>query len=691
MGKFSEALLDAPRPEQAGGKFSSAILGGPQAQPQAPAPTQPVETSVLGDVARGVADTALLGFADEAEAAARSLVGPESFGQELQQARAKQEGAGLGFTAGQLGGMVLPGAGVAGLAARGATTAAKLGRAAIGGSIEGLIGGFGSSEGGLPGEEAGVAGRVPGAAIGAAIGAPLGAGGQVLAGGLSKFAQRKLTRDINRLDPNKVRELQAKAAEQGIQLTPAELTNLPSLKAQQKALGNLPTTSDDLADFYQGRAGGEIEPAVNRFLENVSPVEGAEVSGLQGRVAAQAAMDNVAANRAAQAAPIYKEAFANSEAVNTKSVRDLIKREVSLFPKDGEVAKKLNKARNLLMRSEAVPQRTVRLESGQTIATPTTTTRLVPEDRLEQLHSAKVEISQMIDAVGENRLGPTTKSRLVKVKNALQAELENASSQYGTATNIYADLSPGVQRVREGVVGIIADLTDPNARLAASKLFNPATSGPLATREAKRLIQAADPDAWQALKRSWLEEKWLKAGQETLEGGPRINRGALFRKALLGDQKQKRILKEALEPEEFKALSDISDVLEASGRVKSVGSDTAWNQEVMRAQRQGSTSLLSRAMKLTTPDILKNIAERWDEKRLVDRSEQLVNIITSPNGIEMMRELKRLPARDVFKRSIIAQMLAGGAIAGGSRAASPLEVDIFPSDRDLPAQTEAQQ
>lgn len=673
MGKFSEALLDTPSSAPAGGKFSSAILGGPQAQPQAPVPAQAAETSLLGDVARGVADTALLGFADEAEAAARSLVGPESFGQELQQARAKQEAAGPGFTAGQLGGLVLPGAGVAGLAARGATTAAKLGRAAIGGSIEGLIGGFGSSEGGLPGEEAGVAGRVPGAAIGAAIGAPLGAGGQVLASGLSKFAQRKLTRDINRLDPNKVRELQAKAAEQGIQLTPAELTNLPSLKAQQKALGNLPTTSDDLADFYQGRAADEIEPAVNNFLESFSPIAGSDVAGLRGRAAAQSAMDTVAANRAAQAAPIYQEAFDTASNVDTQPVLEHINKQIPLFPETGEVRKQLTKAMNLLMRGDT---KTPTFRQGRQVPGPATPDRMVPEHRLANLHSAKMEIDQMINAAdADKKLGPVVKAQLSKVRQMLKGEMDDASSAYEAATNIYADLTPGVQRIREGVTGIIADLNDPNARLAASKLFNPATSSPVLTKEAKRLIQAADPDAWQALKRSWLEEKWLKAGQETLEGGPRVNRGAVFRKALLGDQKQKRILKEALEPEEFAALSDISDVLEASGRVKSVGSDTAWNQEVMRAQRQGSTSLLSRAMKLTTPDILKNIAERWDEKRLVERSEQLVNIITSPNGIEMMRELKRLPASDVFKRSVIAQMLAGGATAGATQVLTPASAE----------------
>jgi len=510
---------------------------------------------------------------------------------------------------------------------------------------------------------------LPSAAVGAAIGAPLGAGGQAVAQGLSKFAQRKLVRDINRLDPAKTSELQQKAQAQGIQLTPAELTNLPSLKAQQKALGNLPQSADDLTDFYRGRGEEQIEPAVQKFLEDFSPIEGADVAGLRGRAAAQAAMDGVAAKRAEQAAPLYQEAFSQNTIVETKPVLDFINGQIPRFPETGEVRKQLTRAMNLLMRADT---KTPTFRQGRQVPGKATPDRLVPETRLENLHSAKMEIDQMINAAdADKKLGPVVKRELTRVRKLLKGEMDDASRTYEEASNIYADLNPGVERVREGVTGIMADLTDPNARLAASKLFNPATSSPVLSREAKKLIQATDPEAWQGLKRAWLEEQWIKAGQETLEGGPRINRGALFRKALMGDKRQKRILFETLEPSEFKALSDLTDVLEASGRVKAIGSDTAWNQELMRAQRQGASSMLSRVLRLTSPDVLKTVAERWDERRLAQQSEQLVSIITSPQGVQLMRELKRLPARDVFKRAVIAQALASGAIVVGAEGAAP--------------------
>lgn len=674
MGKFSETIFEGSTSTVApAGKFSSAILGTESRQPAA---APPVQTTVGGDFLRGAGDTALFGFADEAEAGVRSMFGPETFKEELATARAKQEAAGPAFLGGQLAGAFVPGLGIAGTAARGATTAAKLGRAALSGGIAGGVSGFGSGEGGLPGEKGSLTERLPSAAIGAAIGAPLGVVGERVGAGISKFAERRLAKDIDRLDPGKVAGLQQKAQSQGIQLTPAEATNLPSLKAQQKALGNLPQTSDDLADFYAGRAEEQIEPAVNKFLEEFSPISGADVVGFRGRAAAQGAMDGIATNRAEQAAPLYQKAFAEAPSVDTKPVLDHINKQITLFPHTGEVRKQLTKAMNLLMKAEATPT----FRHGFQVPASTTVGRLVPELRLENLHSAKMEIDQMIDAAdADKKLGPVVRRELTIVRELLKGKMNIASDTYESATNIYSDLVPGVERVREGVTGIIANLSDTNARLAASKLFNPATSTPVLAREAKQLLSKQDPDAWQGLKRAWLEELWLRAGKETLEGGPKVNRGALFRKSVLGDLRQRQILKETLEPNEFKALTDLSEVLEASGRVKSVGSDTAWNQELRRAQQKDASSLLTRSLRLMSPDVLKSIADRWDERRLAQQSQQLVSIITSSDGIKMMRELKRLPARDVFKRSVFAQMMASMITTESTQAAAPLTVDISPA------------
>jgi hypothetical protein len=46
----------------------------------------------------------------------------------------------------------------------------------------------------------------------------------------------------------------------------------------------------------------------------------------------------------------------------------------------------------------------------------------------------------------------------------------------------------------------------------------------------------------------------------------------------MGDPKQMKAMQAALPREQFQALRDLADVLEAAGRVKKLGSDTAFNQ-----------------------------------------------------------------------------------------------------------------
>ena len=223
--------------------------------------------------------------------------------------------------------------------------------------------------------------------------------------GLTRFSQRRQARDIERLDPRQAAELQRLAREQGIQLTPAETTGLPSLAQQQKLLGNTPGAGDDLGDFYRRRADEQIEPAVGRFLDEVGDFAGDETAGELTRAAATRAMDDVAANRAAQASPIYQKAFAAGRPVDTSDVFKQLKSAKSRFPEGGEVRRTLGRAERLL-------QRQVEKADG--------TPAYIAETDMQRLHGAKVEIDQMLEGANlSKRLGATTRAQLQGVKTSL--------------------------------------------------------------------------------------------------------------------------------------------------------------------------------------------------------------------------------------------------------------------------------
>ena len=118
---------------------------------------------------RAALQGASMGFSDEAEALARSVMGGSPYETELAQSRGKLEqyrkDYPLESLAAELGGGIATGIATGGLGMGGST--ATLGRMAAQGLAQGALTGFGSAEGGIEN-------RLPGAAIG-------GAGGAVLA------------------------------------------------------------------------------------------------------------------------------------------------------------------------------------------------------------------------------------------------------------------------------------------------------------------------------------------------------------------------------------------------------------------------------------------------------------------------------------------------------------------------------
>jgi len=181
---------------------------------------------------------------------------------------------------------------------------------------------------------------------------------------------------------------------------------------------------------------------------------------------------------------------------------------------------------------------------------------------------------------------------------------------------------------------------------------------------AKNAIQKTDPEAWQALKRAYLEDAWQRSSKESMSNAG-LNRGAKFRAMLFGDKKQDLMLKRMLDPSEYKSLSDLSRVLEASGRVKQVGSDTAWNQELMRMERDESRPLLARfANKLRVTSWPKMVDDWATEKAVKANAAQMAHVITSPDGISALKELARVPPSSARAAVLTSYVLGIGARTG---------------------------
>jgi hypothetical protein len=134
---------------------------------------------------------------------------------------------------------------------------------------------------------------------------------------------------------------------------------------------------------------------------------------------------------------------------------------------------------------------------------------------------------------------------------------------------------------------------------------------------------------------------------------------------LLGNEKDKRVLQAALSKEQYTALTDLTSVLEAAGRVKKIGSDTAFNQKVLKDMGDQAGGLIQTAgkvaggIRLDAP--LKFIADWASERQFSKNAESIAGIITSPDGMSKLRQLRKLSPTSVQFWSGLSQLVVDSA------------------------------
>jgi hypothetical protein len=413
-----------------------------------------------------------------------------------------------------------------------------------------------------------------------------------------------------RIDTPAVADLEAKAKTKNIRLTPAELANSPSMKAEQKYLSNMPQSADRMDDFYQGRA-VEIDDAVGRELAGISPQDSAELAGADAIKVSKDAIKGAKSARTAEARPKY-EAVVNRQ---------------SLIPQEKFQAIADNPI--LMEEIAAVKGRTLyRLGDA-------------PDNSLVVLDLVKRRLDAAIKKARKAGDEPDVKF-LDDARRDLLTVTDDAFPAYPGARAAFAGESPAVDDLEKGVIGQIAKLKDTSARDAVDRLMSGSRIGPKQATLARNAIERESPETLQAINRAWLGRQWDRASKETLTDGS-INAGPKFRKQIMGDPEQAKVIEIMLGPDKFKSLSDLADVLEAAGKVKPIGSDTAWNQEMQRLAKEGATPALAKLARIARPQdwgrFIEDALTRWNLGRQANR---LVETITSPDAAAELARLRQM-------------------------------------------------
>lgn len=483
-------------------------------------------------------------------------------------------------------------------------------------------------------------------------------GMQVLPFGVGKYLERNIARDIGKVNTKDVADLTQKAKDLGIQLTPAELTNLPSLKSQQKVLGNIVESADTLGDFYLQRYKEQVQPAVNKFLNTISKVDDPMTAGYRGQMALKDRVAQLEKARDEGSAPLYRAAFERSVPVDVAPiVKDI---DAMLKIAKGDELKSLQRIKNNLYREKPSFN-----AQGDEVMVKTF------EDRLPALQRAKFDIDKMFKEESFSSMDKVIQSEVTNIKNRLVQAMGKDNPMYLEANKAFEELSQPLNIFAERRAGqSLTAVSKDNLNDLANRLFNNAS--PQTVRYTRQQIQAVSPEAWNDVTRAYLQTQWEKAMKPRMGAKePRIDAGADWKIMLMGDSKSQKALLEALGPQQFQALNNLTQVLEAAGRVKKLGSDTAFNQRALKEMEDNAPSALATFARVTgnamTPLEYGKFLKNWATERAFSKNaEQLANVITSKDGMNRLRELRKMSPTTPKFISGLAQLAADYGMIGST-------------------------
>lgn len=466
------------------------------------------------------------------------------------------------------------------------------------------------------------------------------AGGKIV----EKFANRRAARDVISFDRAATQRLMDSARRHGVTLTPAEASNLGSLINQQTRYGRgMDEAGDVMKKFYGDRA-EQVAAAVEDFI---GTTPGKMATGEAATKTASGIIRGAEKARSKAVAPTYK-ALMQSDGAMVPRVEFM--QDLSEDTYLGEVIKKV-KSDPKWMTSDGV------------------NISKLPENHLAVIDRAKKYLDSEMKGLQK---GDPLMAMLQDRKRTLLSHADAAFPEYKAIRAQYAGMSPEVDALKEGLIGQVAKLkgtkVDKASRVFLDESADPARIG-MARSE---FLRAGKAKEWDDLTNTWLQDHWSKAnsGRTVKEAA-----GARFAEQVFGTPGKRAMLKEAVGPKRYKALEDLVEVLEATGRVAKGQSMTQPAQEAAKAEAREVAPVVSFAREVDVTRPLEALGNWWVENRTGNWRASLAKAITSPEAVKELDKLKvlrKLSPGSKRKTEVVLQALTKAGVIGSSYESAPL-------------------
>lgn len=347
-------------------------------------------------------------------------------------------------------------------------------------------------------------------------------------------------------------------------LFPAQQTLSPAELLKQRLLPQLSASTQAASEALEGQ-NVEVFEATMDLIATIAPDQVVETGAGRFRDAAQRAREVRVLARSETASPIYKQAFrrqrqGKTPLLDTSQIQRKIEGIASAEIDGGQIETALNRV-------------------GENISSAA--------GDLRKLHSAKVQIDNMIEGQGSSALGRSTKRFLVDIQTDLVDLMIEQSPSYRAARSEFIRLSPAIEELDNSLIGRIADIPDDKLRNVAGQIFDPKEINAAVLRNARKVISDVDPGAWDDVMRVELERRIGGLSSFVADNADEAisNIPGKLSTALFGNPKNRAVLFSAMNPEQAQNFRYLETVIRRSMRGRAAGSPTTPFKEALDRMR----------------------------------------------------------------------------------------------------------
>lgn len=390
--------------------------------------------------------------------------------------------------------------------------------------------------------------------------------------GIAAAPEQMIRRAAPNLSPADIRAaaaLRQTGRDAGVNLTVPEgvqqaTGGRTSLTRLQRMVENLNQTAPEMQSYFADRP-GQVRGAVGDFVDGLAPPEAPGVTGMRAQSAAQGGLDSIRRGINAQAQPHY-------DALRGEEMGPIFQGALRGNP---SYERALSSVRGSP-------------ELNGPIAS-------LPDNNMTVVNDVVKQLDAEIAAAKQTAMNPSGNNHLAALRQATRSRADLLASltsdNWRTARNIVSEGHRGLlDPIEAGPTGTIAGTTELPTQTGALLPSNPPLGQPEATSQAIGVLNGQDPQVAPSLVRQHMGQLFDQSTRD-LTGGPNQYGGALYARALAGNQGQAQTLTSALDaidPTQRSStrLADLLEVLRATGTRERPNSMTAFNEADLNAMKK---------------------------------------------------------------------------------------------------------